>query len=89
MAAPLPFPTDHPPPPPAPKSVGLAVLLAALFGPLGLFYASTGGALFMLFLAVVLGVFTVGLGLIPVWLLCIAWAYVAAVHSNNEMERRG
>lgn len=89
MAAPLPFPTDHPDPPPAPKSVGVAVLLAALFGPFGLFYVSTGAALFTLFLGIVVGLFTVGLGLIPLWLLCIGWAYAAAVHSRNEAGRPG
>lgn len=89
MAAPLPFPTEHPDPPRAPKSVGLAVLLAVLFGPFGLFYASVGGALFMLFLMVVVGLFTVGLGLVPAWLMCIGWAYAAAVHSRNEAERPG
>lgn len=86
MAAPLPFPTDHPRPPPARKSVALAVALAALFGPLGLFYVSTPGALFTLFLAIVVGVSTVGLGLIPLWILCIGWAYVAASQSAPHDE---
>jgi putative Ca2+/H+ antiporter (TMEM165/GDT1 family) len=80
MAVPPPFPTDHPAPPPGRKSVLVAVVLALVFGPFGLFYVSTPAALFTLFLAVVLGLFTVGVGLIPVWLLCVVWAFVAAQH---------
>ena len=32
----------------SPKSIGIAILLTILFGPLGLFYASVSGALIML-----------------------------------------
>ena len=78
MAAPLPFPTEHPEPPRPPKSVGVAVVLAVLFGPFGLFYVSTGAALFTLFLGIVVGIGTMGLGLVPLWILCIGWAYAAA-----------
>jgi len=86
MAAPLPFPTDHADPPAAPKSVGTAVLLAALLGPFGLFYASIAGGLFTLFLGIVVGLFTVGLGLVPLWLLCIGWAYAAASESQKNAQ---
>jgi hypothetical protein len=82
MAVPR-FPTDHPLPPPQPKDVRTAVLLAVLFGPLGLMYATVGGGLFALFLMIVLGVFTVGIGLIPVWLLSVLWAYLSASHSQS------
>ena len=83
MAAPLPFPTDHPSPPPEP------MLLAALFGPFGLFYASVAGGLFTLFLGIVVGLFTVGLGLVPLWLLCIGWAYSAASESRKQAPQQG
>ena len=89
MAAPLPYPTDHPSPPPEPKSVGTAMLLAALFGPFGLFYASVAGGLFTLFLGIVVGLFTVGLGLVPLWLLCIGWAYSAASESRKHAPQQG
>jgi hypothetical protein len=82
MAAPR-FPTDHPLPPRQPKDVRTAVLLAVLLGPLGLMYASIGGGLFTLFLMIVLGVFTVGIGVIPVWLLSVLWAYLSASHSRS------
>jgi hypothetical protein len=47
---------------------------------------STPGALFTLFLAIVVGIGTVGLGLIPLWILCIGWAYVAASQSAGRDE---
>jgi hypothetical protein len=76
------FPTDHPLPPREPPRVRTAVLLAALAGPLGLMYTSVGAGMFMLFVLIVLGLFTVGIGIIPVWLLCPAWAYLLAQHAN-------
>lgn len=76
------FPTDHPLPPRRPKEVRTAVLLAAFLGPLGLMYTTVGGGLFMLFLLIVLGLFTVGIGVIPVWMLTVLWAYLSATHSR-------
>ncbi|HSU15935.1 hypothetical protein [Longimicrobium sp.] len=78
------FPTDHPHPPREPVQVRTAVLLALFFGPLGLMYTSIGAGLFMLFLMVVLGLFTVGMGILPVWGLCVAWAYLAATHARDH-----
>jgi hypothetical protein len=80
------FPTDHPLPPREPKRVRTAVLMAIFLGPLGLMYTSVGAGLFMLFVMVVLGLFTVGMGIVPVWALCVAWAYLAASHSNAPHE---
>jgi hypothetical protein len=76
------FPTDHPLPPSEPKNVRTAVLLALFLGPVGLFYSSFAGGFFCLFLLVVLGLFTVGMGIIPVWGLSVLWAYLAASHSH-------
>jgi len=76
------FPTDHPLPPRSPKDVRTAVLLALFLGPLGLMYATVGGGLFTLFLMIVLGLFTVGVGAIPVWMLSVLWAYLSATHSR-------
>jgi hypothetical protein len=80
------FPTDHPLPPTRPKDVRTSVLLALLLGPLGLMYTSIGGGLFALFLMIVLGLFTVGIGVVPVWLLCVLWAYLSASHSRQLAE---
>jgi len=88
MAAPH-YPTDHPLPPRSPVNVRTAVLLALFLGPLGLFYTSVGGALFCLFLLIVLGLFTVGIGVIPVWLLSVLWAYLSAAHSHDRAAGEG
>ena len=45
----------------SPKSVGIAILLTILFGPIGLFYASISGALIMIFAPIlVLALFFIG-----------------------------
>lgn len=74
-----------------PKSVGVAFLLAFLFGPLGLLYASTAGGLIMLvvsFFAFFLSFVTFGLTGLLSWITCIIWACVAA-NSHNERIRSG
>ncbi len=73
----LELPPDRRPPPP-PPSVRTAVLLAVLFGPLGLFYASPVGGAMMTFITFVAGFSTMGVGLIFAWPVCILWAYTAA-----------
>jgi hypothetical protein len=78
------FPTDHPLPEHRPPRVRTAVLLALFLGPFGLMYVSVGAGLFMLFVLVTLGLFTVGMGIVPVWLLCVAWAYLAASHRAEQ-----
>ncbi|HEX8829815.1 MAG TPA: hypothetical protein VF705_01530 [Longimicrobium sp.] len=72
----IPFPETPPPPPPEPRKLRTAVLLALLLGPLGLFYVSVPAGLFMLFTAVVVGLFTVGVGLVGVWAACVFLAVV-------------
>ncbi len=66
-----------------PKSVPMAVLLALFLGPLGLFYPSPLGGLFMTFVCVILGIGSVGVGLLFAWPVCIIWAYVTASASHE------
>jgi len=72
----IPYPEPPPEPQPEPRSLPTAVLLALLFGPVGLFYVSTPAALFMGFTACVVGLFTEGVGLAAVWALCVFIAVV-------------
>ncbi len=65
------------------KSVGLAFLLAFLFGPLGMLYSTVTGALVMLLVDLVILIPTVGFGLLVTWPICVIWAVVAA-NSQNE-----
>jgi hypothetical protein len=60
------------------KSVGLALVLTLLLGPLGLFYASVWGAVALILLAAAGVVPTFGFVLIFVWPASMAWAAVSA-----------
>jgi hypothetical protein len=71
-----------------PKSLWLAIVLATLFGPFGLFYATVPGAVLMLIAAIFLAMFTFGIGVFLVWPVSIVWA-TAAVISHNKKVRRG
>ena len=84
-----------------PKSVGIALLLTFLFGPIGLFYASVTGALVMIFgpLALLILLFSTlhsgaalftFLGSMIVygllgWLVCIIWAVIAVNAYNRKL----
>ncbi len=66
------------------KSLGIAIALAFFFGPLGLSYASLAGAAVMLLVSaavlvpILLGVHINAAIYLPVWIICIVWAAVAA-----------
>ncbi len=80
----------------APKNMILALLLAALFGPLGLLYATIPGGLIMLcvfiVLLVILTIFTLGLGFfLPFFIVsptCVLWAYMATEKYNERLMNR-
>lgn len=65
------------------KSVGVAILLSILFGPLGMFYSTVGGAITMMVVNLLAFLFTAGIGLIITWPIGIVWAAVAAKNSVN------
>jgi hypothetical protein len=67
------------------KSVGLAVLLAVLFGPLGLLYSTVSGAIVMFLVNLLIGLFTFGIGLVFTWPLCGVWAYFATKSYNRAL----
>jgi hypothetical protein len=90
-----PVAAGHPAPPPqqvqvnqvvmAPtkqKSAGLAVLLAFLFGPLGMLYSTVSGALTM-FLVNLLFFWTLGIVYLITLPLGMVWAYIAANKTNE------
>jgi hypothetical protein len=51
---------------------------ASSLGPIGLFYASVVGGIIMLILFVIIGIITLGFGLIFIWIESIIWAVIAA-----------
>lgn len=76
------------------KSVGLAFVLTAFFGPLGMMYSTITGGLLMLVLAALiligmfssLGAFVVGFVFYAFyWLICIVWGMVAASRHNSNL----
>ena len=67
------------------KSVGLAVLLAFLFGPLGMLYATVAGALVMFLVNLVVFFLTFGLGLMLTWPVCMVWAGFAVTNHNQQL----
>jgi hypothetical protein len=67
------------------KSPGIAILLTILFGPIGMFYSTITGAIVMLLLSIVLGILTLGLGLLITWPICILWAALAASSYNRKI----
>jgi len=69
----------------APKSRGVAFLLAFLFGPLGMLYSTVAGAIVMFFVSIVLGVLTLGLSFLVTWPICIIWAVVACAPSGTSV----
>jgi hypothetical protein len=76
--------TKHPAAMITPKNLALALLLATLLGPFGLFYATVPGAMILLLVGIVLAMFTFGLGFFLVWPLCIIWAAIAVISSNKR-----
>jgi len=67
------------------KSPGIAILLTILFGPIGMFYSTIGGAIVMLLVSLVVGVLTLGFGLLITWPICILWAALAASSYNKKV----
>jgi hypothetical protein len=67
----------------SPKNVGIAILLTFIFGPVGMFYSTIVGAVIMCVISLLVGIFTLGFGLIFTWPICIIWGAVSA-HLHNK-----
>lgn len=67
------------------KSPGTAILLTILFGPLGMLYSTIPGAIVMFVLSLVVGIPTLGLGLLVIWPICVIWAAIAASSYNKRI----
>lgn len=68
------------------KSIGLAIVLAIFFGPLGQLYATVSGGLIMMLISVVVAIFTLGFGLFVTWPICVIWAAIAANNANKKAQ---
>ena len=67
------------------KSVGASLLLTILFGPLGMFYSTVIGAVIMLVLYIVIGILTLGLGLIVLHPIAMIWGAIAVSTQNKKL----
>lgn len=70
------------------RSVGVAIILTVLLGPLGMFYSTIEGALWMIVISLVVGLFTCGLGLLITWPICVLWGAAAASAYNEKLTNR-
>jgi hypothetical protein len=67
------------------KSTGIAIILALVFGPLGLLYSSITAAIVMFVITIPAIIFTAGFGLILTQPICAIWAYVAVTDYNKKL----
>jgi hypothetical protein len=67
------------------KSTGLSIALTFLFGPLGMLYSTIPGAIVMFIASLIALVFTMGLGLLITWPICIIWGYRATKAHNQKL----
>lgn len=69
----------------SPKSMGISIALTLLFGPLGMFYSTILGAIVMIIIDIIVGVFTLGLGLLVTWPIQVIWAAIATNMYNKKL----
>ena len=68
----------------APKSVGIAIILTVLFGPLGMFYSTIVGAIIMTIISLIVVLMTAGLGWFLTLPVCVIWGALAAKAHNEK-----
>lgn len=68
-----------------PKSVGLSLILTFFFGPFGMLYSTITGGAIMLIISLLVGVFTLGIGLFFTWPVCMIWGAIAASKSKVQV----
>ena len=69
---------------PKSKSVGVAILLTFLFGPLGMLYSTVIGAWVMLVVSGIVGIQTFGGGLLFTRPVCIIWGAISVSSANKK-----
>ncbi len=67
------------------KSVGIALILTFFFGPLGMLYSTISGGIIMLIITGIVALFTLGVGLLITWPICMIWAAISANNYNNKL----
>ncbi len=67
------------------KSVGLSIILTVLLGPLGMFYSTITGAIIMLIISGIVGILTLGYGIVVTHPICVIWGALAANSYNKKL----
>ena len=67
------------------KSMGITLLVTALFGPLGMFYATVTGAIVMLIISTIAGFLTLGMSLFITNPICMIWGAIATKKYNDNL----
>lgn len=67
------------------KSLGTALLLTFTFGPIGMFYSTISGAIIMLISSVIIGISTLGIGLLVIWPIQLIWTAIAVNLYNKKV----
>lgn len=67
------------------KSMAVAIILAILFGPLGMLYSTVMGGVIMIVISLLAGIFTLGFGLFITWPICVIWSAVATNSHNKKV----
>lgn len=67
------------------KNPGTALILTALFGPLGMFYTTIKGGIVMMIINLLLVFPTIGLITVVTWPIQMIWAYRATVNYNRKL----
>jgi hypothetical protein len=68
------------------KSVGAALVLTFLFGPLGLVYVSVLGGILLTILLLIVVLPTMGLALFIIWLASMIWAALSASTQHSRYQ---
>ena len=67
------------------KSIIVSIILTFIFGPLGMLYSTVTGGIVMLIISIIIGIITLGIGLIITWPICIIWGAIAANNYNKNL----
>lgn len=65
--------------------MGISIALTLFFGPLGMFYSTILGAIVMIIIDIIVGVLTLGLGLLVTWPIQVIWAAIATSMYNKKL----
>lgn len=67
------------------KSMGISLVLTALFGPIGMFYSTVLGAIIMMLVYLIVGFITLGIGLLFLQPICMIWGAFAVKQYNKKL----